>query len=188
MELRTQPRGGHVEDLGCGQHAVHQIGFHVPIFDRQGVDRGGDHDQASAVDPVRRVAGPREDHGCRRLDVGTQEIPRLLGVLVVLVDAHMAAPDHEAAGLQQRRHQSGGLRVVQQDDVAGADAGAQLLRVAGAHPVIDVLLLGAERAAVPGRTVQLVVQPLGQHEEVRLAGDDGPPPVHPRRLHVGEVD
>ena len=68
------------------------------------------------------------------------------------------------------------------------DPGAQLFGVAGGHPVIDRLLLGTERAAVTGRPVNLVVQALGQGEEVRLAGDDGPPPVHAGALDVSEID
>ena len=59
---------------------------------------------------------------------------------------------------------------MEQDDVARLDHGGKN-GVALEHLVEDDLLLAAERSAVPGHAVQHVVQPLGDREEVRVAGE-----------------
>ena len=43
------------------------------------------------------------------------------GVLVLLVEPDVASPHHADAGFQQRWGQAGGLRIVEEDDVAGSD-------------------------------------------------------------------
>ena len=53
-----------------------------------------------------------------RLEVRTQEVPPDPAVLVLLVDADMAAPDDVAAERLGVLGESGGLRVVDDDDVA----------------------------------------------------------------------
>ena len=85
----------------------------------------------------RRELLAREDVAVDRVDVGAEELPAALGVLVRRVDADMAAPDDACARAPHGRGQPGGLRVVQHDDVAGPDDVEQL---------VDVALAGSPRS------------------------------------------
>ena len=73
----------------------------------------------------------------------------------------------------QGRRQPGGLRVVQQHDIARADQPEQLVRVRG-EDLRVVAGVGAAQRPAAGVTVNLVVQPLGDREEFRVAADHHP--------------
>lgn len=60
---------------------------------------------------------------------GSRNLPGEIGLGIGLVAADMASPDDARAGAPEALHQPRGLRVVQEDDVAGADAGPHLVEV-----------------------------------------------------------
>ena len=91
-----------------------------------------------------------------------------------------------AAGATQRLGQAGRLRVVQHDDVPGAHEREQLLRVPAQHALVVAALARAELAAVAGRAVDPVVDPLRDREELRVALDDEPTRVDAGGAHVGK--
>ena len=74
------------------------------------------------------------------------------------------------ARLRQWRRQPGGLRVVQEDQISRPDLADQLDRVRGEHPRV-VAGLGLVERAAGGLAVDLVVQALGDHEELGVTGD-----------------
>ena len=73
----------------------------------------------------------------------------------------------DAAAGEHRGH-AGGLGVVEQDDVALVQLLREPLGVDARDALVDLALGRSERAAVAGASVQLVVDPLRQAEEVRL--------------------
>ncbi len=86
----------------------------------------------------------------------------------------MAAPHDDHPGTGEGLGEPCGLGIVQQDDVARPDQRQQLIGV-GAQDLLVVASFGAaERAAVAGRAVQVVVNALRDLEEVRIALDDDP--------------
>ena len=81
----------------------------------------------------------------------------------------------------------GGLGVVQDDDVvrdAGKDRSSS--RVPTQDPLVAGMLVGAERTTVADRSVQVVVDPLGDVEELGVAFDHDPSGVDVDPAHVGE--
>ena len=70
----------------------------------------------------------------------------------------------------------GGLRVVEEDDVPGPDALRELGGARGERLLVDLALGVAEVAAVAGGAVEVVVDPLGDREELA-----GCPSITPQR-------
>ena len=97
----------------------------------------------------------------------------------------MAAPGDQRAGPGQALGEPGRLRIVQQDQVAWPDQLEQLGSVRGEHALVVADLLGRQRPA-GDLAVDLVVQALGDHEELGVAGDHHPAAGDPRVLDVAE--
>ena len=76
----------------------------------------------------------------------------------------MAAPDHRRAGVVDRGHQPGGLRIVQDHDVIGAHQLGELSRTRGQGALIDGAFIGPQWAPVSVDPVQMVVQPFGDRQ------------------------
>ena len=98
----------------------------------------------------------------------------------------MRAPDDGHALLDQRRDHAGGLRIVQEDDVARPYALRQQLGVLGGDALVDGALGLAQRPAVARVAVQAVVQALGDAEELGVAADGDPSRVDADAAHVAD--
>ena len=133
------------------------------------------------------VVPAREHVGLRGGQVRPQELPPGPGHLVFPVHPDMAAPHHPGARVCQRRGQPGGLRVMQQHHIAGPDPGRQLDRVRGQHLCVMSGLRRTERGSGQA-AVDLVVQPLGDREELGVAGDHQPADRDVQVLHVPDQD
>ena len=79
-----------------------------------------------------------------------------------------------------------GLRVVEQDDVVGADQLHELARVRLERVLVDLPRRVVEVAAVALEAVEEVVDPLGDLEELGVALDHGPARVDAGALRVAD--
>ena len=70
--------------------------------------------------------------------------------------------------------QPGGLRIVQEHDVARRDQRADALQVLARDGLVDLALTRAEPATVAGHAVQAIVNPLRDAEELRVAVNHEP--------------
>ena len=82
--------------------------------------------------------------------------------------------------------ETGGLRVVDVDHVAGLDELDELGGGLGQRRFVDLALGGPQRAAVAVGLVQVVVDPLCHPEELRVAGDGQPADVDTGTARIGE--
>ena len=156
------------------------------VLGRERVDRRRDDRDPGGVEPLPHERRAREHVGVGLLDVDAQEVPRAARDVVRLVDADVAAPDHARAGALERADEPGGLRVVQDHDVVvvhqlGERAGVLLERA-----LVDLARRLAEVAAVALEAVQLVVEALGDLEELRVAVEHRPAGVDAGALRVAE--
>jgi hypothetical protein len=103
-----------------------------------------------------------------------------------VLDADVATPDDMGAHLLQRRDHPGGLRVVDDDDVALLHALLQGGEVLGQGALVHGARGVVERAAVAGRAVQSVVDALGHREELGRPLDDDPAGVDADAAGIGE--
>ena len=90
------------------------------------------------------------------------------------VRSDVAPPDDRRAEPPERRSEAGGLRIVQDDDVARPDQPVDLARIRAQRPFVRLGLGGAQRPAVARRPVQAVVDPLRDVEERRVSLDHEP--------------
>ena len=90
------------------------------------------------------------------------------------VGADVAAPDHGCAGFSEGRGQAGGLWVVKNHNVIGRDQGAQCVSGEGECRFVGRVFCRAERPVVTDRSVQPVVDALGDLVELWLAADHCP--------------
>ena len=88
--------------------------------------------------------------------------------------ADVAAPDHVGAGSNQAGCQARRLGVVEQHDVAGPHPRTDLGGIVPERLLVDLALGLAEIRSVPGRTVEGVVQPLRDLEELLVPFDHDP--------------
>ena len=154
----------------------------VLVLRREGVDRRG-HD-LHPVQPRPGIGLPREHRDLGHGHVRKEELPPAPGHVVRVVHADVAAPHHGGAGLGHGRDQSRRLGVVHDDHVPATDRLRQLVRVGPEHTLVDLPLLRTERPAVALVSVEPVVDPLGEGEEVFVPFDHRPPGVDP---HPGQV-
>ena len=124
--------------------------------------------------------------GVRVADIGEEELPRHARQRVGPVEPDVTAPHRRAADLADRGDQAGRLRVVDDHHVLGLDELPELGGIALGHLVEDAACVIAEIAAVSGRSVQEVVDPLGEDEEVLVALDHHPARVDAGPARVGE--
>jgi hypothetical protein len=98
----------------------------------------------------------------------------------------MAAPDDRRARVAQRGDQAGGLRVVDDDDVAVVHAGDDRLGVLCQRLLVDRPRRIVERPAVAERAVEAVVDALRDGEELGVSVDDEPARVDAGAAGVGD--
>ena len=122
----------------------------------------------------------------RGLDVVAQERPGLASDLVRQVDPDVTAPDHGRARFEQGLDQAGRLRVVAEDDIAGAHGPRQLAGARAQRLLVDLPLCITELAAVARRAVEAVVNPLRHLEEGRRPVDHDPARIDARPAGVAE--
>ena len=68
---------------------------------------------------------------------------------------------------------------MQQNDITRPDERQHLVGVSPQRPLVVLALLVTERAAVAGRAVKAVVDPLGDGEELGIALDHQPARIDP---------
>ena len=168
-----------------GEDRQHALAVELLVLGREGVDRGRD-DRDLLVEPLPLEGLAREDVGVRVADVGDEELPRPARERVGPVEADVTAPHRRAADVADRRDQAGRLRVVDDHHVLGLDELPELGGVALGHLVKDAARVVVEVAAIAGRAVQEVVDPLGEDEEVLVALDHHPARVDAGPARVGE--
>jgi hypothetical protein len=168
------------------ENGVDRPRIQAPVLRRERIDRRRDDDEAIAVDPTRRVDLAREHEGVGAFDVGPQERPRLVRLVVTRIAAHMTPPHHARAGRTEPVDHAGRLRIVQQHDVATVDKGEHLGEVGAQVPFVGAVLVRAEWTTVAPRAVQEVVQSLRDREELRAGVEYEPPVLDPRPAPIGE--
>ena len=115
------------DEPGCDEHARRTSSrSEILVLGANGSIEGGIDARARRSIHARRERPAREDEGVGRLDVRPQEGPRALGPLVRLVAADVAAPHDSSASSATRADEPGGLRVVDDDDVARSHRGARM--------------------------------------------------------------
>jgi hypothetical protein len=159
-------RGAAVEHADLGEDPADRVLVQVLVLRGEWVDRRRDDRDLLARNPGRHVFAPGEDEAARVGQIGPQHVPRRGRRVVLPVDPDVAAPGHLRSGLRQALGKPGGLRIVQQDQVAWPDQLEQLGSVRREHPLIVADLLGCERTA-KNLAVDLVVQPLEDDEDRR---------------------
>ena len=113
-----------------------------------------------------------------RFEVRPQELPADPAPVVLLVDADVTAPDHLAPEPFGVLGQPSGLWVVQHHDVAVARMGGERIHLRPQRVDVDVMLVLTEIASVACSAIEVVVQALGDLEELRVPVDDEPTCVH----------
>ena len=156
------------------------------FFGGEGVDRRRDDVDARAIQlrPDEALAG--EHPGVGGLDVGPQEGDRLVDDCARLVGADVQPPDDPDARVAQRGRHPRRLRVVEDDRVVAARLLEQRRRAGARDLLVVPPLRGAERPAVALRAVQVVVEPLREGEELRVARQHEPAGVDARAARVRE--
>ena len=159
------------------------------------VDRRRDDDEPFPVHAVRHVFLPREHEGVGAFEIGPEEVPRLVGLVVSRIAPDVTTPHDPDAGRPEAVDHARGLGIVQQHDVAVVDQGEHLGDVGADDPFVAGTLVLAEWTAVARVAMQQVVQALRDGEELRLAVEHQPPvldlrttPVREQRLkHLGDA-
>ena len=124
------------DEAGGVQHGAHRLAVEVLVLRGEHVDRGRDHDDPLAVQPLPRERLAREHVGVGLGDVGLEERPRLAGELVRVVEPDVAAPDHRGALRLERVEHARRLRVVQDHHVALVHARRDLRDIARQHALV----------------------------------------------------
>jgi len=158
----------------AAEDRAHPNGLHVLVLRREGVDRGRYDCRHHPLAAGWHVRAPGEDHRIGPGHVGGEECPGGVGEFVALVGTDVAAPDDGAPGLDQVGDQTCRLRIVQEGDVVLARLSEHAGSVFLADPFEWGALGEAEPTAVADLAVHVVVEALGQREEVRRAGDRQP--------------
>ena len=122
----------------------------------------------------------------RLFDVGTKECPGGSDDIGRRVDAHVTNPLHAQPHVCEWAGKAGGLRIVQDRDVAGADEIEQRDELAAKHAHVHLSLLLSQGAAVTLGSMQPVVEPLRYPEEVLVSFDDDPSAPDPSFDQIAE--
>ena len=169
-----------------GEDRADRSRIQFAVLGRERVDRRRDDDEPLPVHAVRHVFLPREHEGVGPFEVGPQEGPRLVGLVVGRVAPDVTTPHDPDAGRPEAVDHACGLGVVQQHDVAAVDQGEHLGDVGADDPFVAGTLVLAEWTAVARVAMQQVVQALRDGEELRLAVEHEPPVLDLRPTPVRE--
>ena len=138
------------------------------------VDGRRDDPHPGLVEPRGHVLLHGENVRLSGGQIGAQERPRLIGPLVGLVASDMAAPHHAASRLNERRRHPRRLGIVQDHYIPRVGVVDHTSRGHGGDLLIVVRLRGTERTAIACCSVQAIVDPLGDGEEVGITSHDEP--------------
>ena len=119
-EHRLRPAGAPASRPADAQDRRDHVGARISWFlaENASIDGGITRTRAGSR-PSQTYASREKTTASAGAHVRAQELPRRVRAAVRLVDADVAAPDDVRAGGAHRLDQPGGLRVVQQHDVAG---------------------------------------------------------------------
>ena len=164
-------------------HAGGAIG-HRQVLRRPGVDARRHDRRLRPAQPLRQRGVAAEHEAAHAGQARPQAPPRVRGVLVVMVDADLAAPDDgRASPLQRPRHRCR-LGIVQHHHVSGGDQRRQRPGVIEGSPVQRRQPLDPEHAAIAWLALQMVMKPPGHPEELARTAQHHPPHVDASALPV----
>ncbi len=158
--------------------------WHRQVLRRPGVDARRQDRRLRPAQPLRQGRVAAEDEAADAGQARPQAPPRVPGVLVVVVDADVAAPDDGRAGPLQRHRHGCRLRVVQHHHVSGGDQGRQRPGVVEGSPVQRRQLLDPEHVTIAWLALQMVMEALGHPEELAGTAQHHPPDVDPGAFPV----
>ena len=143
------------------------------VFRRPGVDARRQDRRLRPAQPLRQGGVAAEDEAADAGQAWPQAPPRVLGVLVVVVDADVAAPDDGRASPRERFRHGCRLGVVQHHHVSGGDQGRQRPGVVEGSAVQRRQLLDPEHVAIARLALQVVMKALTTWCAIRLLGRSG---------------
>ena len=164
------------EDAGQSRHRPGLVQIQDPVLGGVGVDGGCQDRAALGLDVGRPVLGPGDDDEVHVLQVTVQEGPGVVGGLSRPLGPGVAAPDHGGSRGLEGLGQARCGRVVEDDDVVGADLVDDVLRVGGQDVLVDVALLVPELATIAAVAMNAGVQAAGDLGE--LLGGVQAQPAH----------
>ena len=175
-----------VDQPSDAQHRSNRRSVDPLILRSEGVDAWRHHLDVLRSQPLPHVAPAAEDLGVRGVHVGTEEVPRLPGELVRLVDADVTAPDDVGARLSKCGCEPERLRVVKHDHVAVAHHLDEFTRVVRHVAFVGRSLGRAKWSGVATLAMKLMVDALRDVEEGIVAVDHHPASPDPRASEVSE--
>jgi hypothetical protein len=129
----------------------------------------------------------REHVRVRLREVGPEEVPGPACDVVGKIEPDVRAPDQRNIGrCPDRREHPGGLRVVEDHDVARPQHLHQRRGVGGAAAVVSAAFRLAQGTPVARHAMQPVVEALRETKELRVALDDHPAAVDSRSPDVAD--
>ena len=158
--------------------------WHRQVLRRPGVDARRQDRRLRPAQPLRQRGVAAEDEPADAGQPRPQAPPRVPGVLVVAIDADVAAPDDGRASPLQRFGHGCRLRVVQHHHVSGGDQGRQRPGVVEGSPVQRRQLLDPEHVTIARLALQMVMKALGYPEELARTEQHHPPGVDPGAFPV----
>jgi len=143
------------------------------------IDARWEHVDAIGFQTVPRVRRSRERDRLCRTSVGHEEVPRGADERARRIRSDVARPDDGRAERSEDRDEPQWLRIVDHDDVTRSYRSTDVDRV-GAGDIVVMSALGvAQRTAVAEHTVEPVMDPLRDREELGVTVDHHPARVDP---------
>ena len=151
-ECSDRRRGLTGEQADVVQHAPRRRPGSWLVLGRERVDRGRDHEGAARIGPVGHVRRSAEHVRVDVVEVRAQELPAPVPCpRSRRRRRHGSATPRSRPARAESCREPGGLRIVQQDDVARSDQRQQLVGVGAQDLLVVAPFVVAERAAVAGR-------------------------------------
>jgi hypothetical protein len=131
------------EDPGGGEDRQRLLARLAGVLGRERVDRGSDHGDPFAREALPGKPGAGEHERVRVEHVASQEVPGLagivVGIVVGMVKADVAAPNHGRARRAHRRGETGRLRIMEDHDVLRLNEPGELGGVRSHCALVDLL-------------------------------------------------
>ena len=178
--------GPALDDADVREDGPHRLLVELLVLRREGIHVGRQHERALAVQPLGCVGGAGEDRYRNVLEVRTEEVPGAVDLRVAAVVADVAAPGGADPAAKQVLDEARRLRVMADDDVSFPDQGVDGDRVLARDALEERRLLRAQLRAVAGRTVERVVDPLGQAEKVGRPLEDEPARINAEAADIAK--
>ena len=179
-DARARNDAARVQDRPTG------VAVERSVLGRQHVDtRRRDH-HPSRVDVLPHVRGPREDAEVGLANIRAEERPRFASTVAGSIDSDMTPPHHVRTVPAQPGNEPGGLRIMQDGDVARPNECAQCDAIGIEIALVHRQLPFGERATVAAILVETMVQPFGDVEEAVGRADHEPSCVDSGAASVGK--